>query len=66
MTYDVPKPFQSVFPDRFYVKMLVEPPRNHIPRTGLYPVTEVVEPYPRIDVVDFVRVEDGAQLEQTA
>jgi hypothetical protein len=44
---------------------LVEPPRNHIPRTGLYPATEIVEPYTRVDVVDFVRVEDGAQLEQT-
>ena len=45
--------------------MLVEPYRNHIPRTSLYPATEVVEPYPRIGVVDFVRVEYGAQLEQT-
>lgn len=35
-------------------------------RTRLYPATEIVEPYPGIDVVDFVRVEDGAQLEQTA
>ena len=45
--------------------MLVEPYCNHISRTSLYPATEVVEPYLRIGVVDFMCVEHGAQLEQT-
>lgn len=67
MAYDVPKPYQSIFPKKGQDSKskidLAEPPRNHIPRTGLYPATEIVEPYPRIDVVDFVRIEDGAQLE---
>ncbi|KAH9171449.1 calcium-transporting ATPase [Lactarius sanguifluus] len=40
--------------------------RDSVPGTGLYPSTEIVEPYPRVDVIDLVRVEDGTQLEKTA
>jgi hypothetical protein len=69
VAYSLPETDQSVFPEE--QQNLLSPDmerscRDYIPRTGLYPMAKIVEPYPRIDVIDFVSVEDGAQLEQTA
>jgi hypothetical protein len=40
-------------------------PQSSVPCTGLYPSTEIVEPYPGVDVIDLVGVEDGAKLKKT-